>query len=106
MPWTGVGVPPTVTAVALPVTAVCPTAATFCAVYPTGTDPTVSNVNVRTGATAANAVVVKRPPSGQLTFRNNAGDVDLVADLAGQTLRQARVGQVDKPDIWHQTQGR
>ena len=80
---TGGLVPSTATAVALTLTAVTPTAATYCAVYPTGTAPTVSNLNLRPGATAANAVVVKLPPSGQLTFRNNAGDVDLVADLAG-----------------------
>ncbi len=76
-------VPPTATAVALTLTAVKPTTATYAAVYPAGTSPTISNVNLGAGATAANAVVVQVPASGQITFRNNAGEVDLIADVAG-----------------------
>lgn len=80
---TGGSVPPTATAVALTLTAVKPTVATYAAVYPAGTSPVVSNLNLAAGAIAANAVVVQVPTSGQVTFRNNAGDVDLVADVAG-----------------------
>ena len=96
---TGGSVPATATAVALTLTAVTPTAATYCAVYPAGTSPTVSNVNLKSGATAANAVVVKLPASGQLTFRNNAGDVDLVADLAGYYDPTASGGLLFRPTL-------
>ena len=80
---TGGSVPATATAVALTLTAVKPSVATYAAVYPAGTSPVVSNLNLGAGAIAANAVVVQVPASGQVTFRNNAGDVDLVADVAG-----------------------
>jgi hypothetical protein len=90
-------IPPTATAVALTLTAVGPTVATYAAVYPAGTTPTVSNVNLGAGATAANAVVVQVPASGQITFRNNAGDVDLVADVAGYYDPSAAGGLLFRP---------
>ena len=90
-------IPPTATAVALTLTAVKPTVATYAAVYPAGTSPTVSNVNLGAGATAANAVVVQVPASGQITFRNNAGDVDLLADVAGYYDPGASGGLLFRP---------
>ena len=81
------GVPATATAVVLTLTAVSPTVGTYLQAYPKpSTDtapPTVSNVNLKAGTTAANQVVVKVGPTGAVRFRNASGDVDVVADLAG-----------------------
>jgi hypothetical protein len=79
------GVPVTgVTAVALNVTAVAPSAATFVTAWPTGeAKPLASNLNVPTGDVRANAVVVKVGSGGMVSFNNEAGTVDLIADIAG-----------------------
>ena len=80
------GVPDTATAVLLNVTATRPDASTDVRVYPTPTDssvPTVSNLNVVAGLTAANLVTVKIGDGGRVRFRNAAGSVDLIADLSG-----------------------
>jgi len=83
---TGIGGVPTsgVTAVILNVTAVNPSAGTFVTVWPAGeTQPPTSNINIPPGDTRANLVVVKVGAFGQVSFNNNAGTVDLIADVAG-----------------------
>ncbi|MFJ3906532.1 FlgD immunoglobulin-like domain containing protein [Streptomyces sp. NPDC090025] len=78
------GVPATgVTAVVMNVTAVKPTAAGFVSVYPSGTGRTAaSNLNFTAGLTVPNLVVVP-VVDGKVTFYNNSGAVDLLADVAG-----------------------
>jgi hypothetical protein len=81
------GVPATATAVALTVTAVGASAPTDIRVSPGGGDPTavpaVSSVNAAPGAPVPNLVVVKTGPGGTVRLRNTAGQVHLLADLAG-----------------------
>ncbi len=79
------GVPATgVTAVVLNVAAVNPSARTFITAWPAGeARPLAANLNVPAGDVRANLVFVKVGGSGQVSFYNNAGDVDLVADVAG-----------------------
>jgi hypothetical protein len=53
------------------------------AVYPNGTTRTsASNLNLVTGQTAPNLVVVP-VINGKVSFYNNAGSVNLIADVAG-----------------------
>jgi len=81
------GVPTTATAVVLTVTAVGATTATDVRVYPGGGSasavPGVSNVNAGAGVPVPNLVVVKTGPGGTVRLRNAAGEVHLLADLAG-----------------------
>jgi hypothetical protein len=80
------GAPTGATAVVLNVTAVDATAATNIRVYPTPTDgsvPTVSNLNVDPRVTVADLVTVQLGTGGQVRLRNDAGSVNLLADLAG-----------------------
>lgn len=72
-------------AVVVNVTGVGATASTYLSVYPTTTNgpPTVSNLNLAPRATVANLVTVKVGDGGEVTVRNAAGDVDVVADVAG-----------------------
>ena len=81
------GTPTGATAVVLNVTAVGATAATNIRAYPSpanGTDqPTVSNLNVDPGVTVADLVTVQLGANGLVRLRNDAGSVNLVADLAG-----------------------
>jgi hypothetical protein len=78
------GVPATgVTAVVMNVTGTSPTASTYVAVYPNGTTRTsASNLNLVTGQTAPNLVIVP-VVNGKVSFYNNAGSVNLIADVAG-----------------------
>ncbi|MEU7014575.1 hypothetical protein [Streptomyces sp. NPDC046385] len=78
------GIPATgVTAVALNLTATNATASTFVTAYPYGTaKPNASNVNVPAGKTVPNMVVVP-VKDGKVTFSNNSGTVDLIADVQG-----------------------
>ncbi len=83
---TGVGgVPATgVTAVVLNVTAVSPSARTFITAWPTGeAQPLAANLNAPIGDVRANLVIVKVGANGQVSFYNNSGNVNLVADVAG-----------------------
>ncbi len=82
----GSGVPADATAVVLNVTAVAPTASTDVRVYPTRTGgevPTVSNLNATAGRTVPNQVVVAVGQGVSVQLRNSAGQVHLIADLAG-----------------------
>ena len=78
------GVPAGATAVVLNVTAVAPTATTFVTAWPTGeTRPLASNLNVPAGDTRPNLVIVKVGGGGKVSFFNDAGTTDLIADVAG-----------------------
>ena len=73
-----------VSGVMLNVAAVTPTANTWITVYPGGsTRPTASNLNLPTGTVRANMVLARVGPDGTVMMYNNAGLVDLVADVVG-----------------------
>lgn len=73
-----------VSAVVLNVTVTNPTAPSFLTVYPDGvTRPTASSLNFVAGWTRANAVTVGVGPSGKVNIFNNAGSVDVIADVLG-----------------------
>ncbi|MEW2633957.1 FlgD immunoglobulin-like domain containing protein [Streptomyces sp. NPDC048389] len=78
------GVPASgVTAVVMNVTATTVTATTYVAVHPNGTTRTsASNLNVRTGETRPNLVVVP-VVNGKVNFYNYAGSLNLIADVSG-----------------------
>ncbi|MFD9303903.1 peptidoglycan recognition protein [Streptomyces sp. NPDC060048] len=72
-----------VTAVVLNVTATNPTASSYVSVYPSGTvRSSASNLNVTPGLTIPNLVVVP-VVDGKVSFFNNDGTVDLIADITG-----------------------
>ena len=86
-------VPADARAVVLNVTATGVSGGTDVRVYPTPTSPTVpsvSNLNLRRGQTAANLVTVAVGAGGQVRLRNSFGDLHLVADLAGYYAPGAR----------------
>ncbi|MEU9245486.1 hypothetical protein AB0D77_39510, partial [Streptomyces sp. NPDC048385] len=78
------GVPTSgVTAVVMNVTATRATKASYVTVYPHGTTRTsASNLNFWANETFPNLVVVP-VTDGKITFYNNAGTVDLIADISG-----------------------
>jgi hypothetical protein len=69
----------------LNVTATNTAQAGFITVYPSGSAaPGTSNVNFAAGATVPNLVMVAVGPDGKVALRNgSAGQVDLIADVAG-----------------------
>jgi hypothetical protein len=83
-----VTVPTDATAVVLNVTATGATTFTDVRVYPTPADassppPVVSNLNLARGQTTPNLVTVAVGSGGKVRFRNSAGSVNLIADIAG-----------------------
>jgi Bacterial Ig-like domain (group 3)/Pro-kumamolisin, activation domain len=74
-----------VDAVTLNVTAVNASAATHVAVFPAGFGggPSSSNLNVPPARAVANLVISKVSSSGEVTFSNAFGNVDLIADVQG-----------------------
>ncbi|WP_159042294.1 peptidoglycan recognition protein [Streptomyces sp. H021] len=85
LPVAGIGgVPATgIKAVVLNVTATNPTEASFVSVFPSGTTRTsASNLNFTAGLTIPNLVVVP-VVDGKVSFFNNSGSVDLIADITG-----------------------
>ena len=80
-------VPAGATAVALNVTAANPTANTYVSVCPGGTPAascrTSSTLNPYAGRNTPNLAVVKLGPGGTVTFYNDAGTVQLLADVQG-----------------------
>jgi Tol biopolymer transport system component len=81
-------VPADATAVVLNVTATGATTGTDIRVYPTpadagGAPPLVSNLNLRAGETTPNLVTVAVGSGGKVRLANAAGQVNLLADLAG-----------------------
>jgi hypothetical protein len=79
------GVPATgVTAVALNLTAVTPTATTYLKAYPTGaTAPNASVINVPAGSTLANTTVAKPGDGGKVRLWNYNGDTNVIVDVTG-----------------------
>ena len=80
-------VPVGATAVLLTVTAVAATARTDVRAYPTAADtatvPLVSNINADARSVVPNVVIVRIGEAGQVRLRNAAGQVHLLADVAG-----------------------
>lgn len=76
--------PSNATAVVMNVTVTNTTAASFLTVYPSGNPrPLASNLNWTSGRTVANLVEVPVGSSGDVTFYNEAGSTNVVADLEG-----------------------
>jgi hypothetical protein len=73
-----------VTAVALNVTAVAPSAASFLTVFPSGVPrPDASNLNFPPGVNIPNLVVVKVGGDGKVNVYNDQGTVDVIFDVVG-----------------------
>jgi hypothetical protein len=86
LPVTGVGGIPSsgVTAVVLNTTVTDSSAASYLTVWPTGqARPLSSNINFLAGQTVPNLVTVKVGTNGDVNFFNAAGNIDLIADVAG-----------------------
>ncbi|MEV7831238.1 hypothetical protein AB0P12_11510 [Streptomyces subrutilus] len=92
------GIPATgVTAVVMNVTAVHPTEAGHVMVYPNGqATPKVSNLNFAPGQIVPNLVTVP-VVNGKVDLRNNAGSVDLIADVTGYYTNQPGAGSALNP---------
>ena len=78
-------IPATATAVSMNVTAINPTNASYLTVYAADQDlPLSSNLNFVAGQPATpNAVTTQLSADGKITFYNNAGTVDVAADIVG-----------------------
>jgi uncharacterized protein (DUF1501 family) len=78
------GIPTDATAVALNLTAVDATVPTYVSVWPGGTvKPFTANLNPVPGMAVPNLVIGQLGPAGTLSFYNNSGSVNLVADVVG-----------------------
>ena len=78
------GVPTGATAAVLNVTVTHTTAASYLTIWPAGQSrPTASDLNWALGETVPNLVIVKIGSSGQVSIFNNAGSVDVIADVVG-----------------------
>ena len=79
------GVTPTgVSAVVLNVTATRPTTKTYVTVWPSDQPrPDASNLNVVAGQSRSNLVIARVSSDGRVSFYNEAGSTDLVADVLG-----------------------
>ena len=74
-----------ISAVALNVTAVWPSAEGFVTVFPTDVErPNASNLNASAGQVVPNMVIARLGPDGAAEIYNNSGSVDLV--LASQLV--------------------
>ncbi len=74
-------------AVVMNVTVVGATAGSYLTVYPSGqARPTASNLNFVAGWTGANQVTVPVGPDGTVNFYNQAGSVQVIADVSGYYL--------------------
>jgi hypothetical protein len=78
------GIPNTASAIVMNTTAVLPSGGSFLTVWPTGvTRPLASNLNFVPGDIIPNLVQVGIGSNGKVSLFNNAGAVNLVADLTG-----------------------
>lgn len=78
------GVPTWASAVVVNLTGTEPTAPTFVTAWPAGvTRPVASSLNLGSGETVPNLVVVPLGTGGAITLFNNLGSVHLVADVVG-----------------------
>jgi len=84
-------IPADATAVSLNVTAVNPSADSFLTVFPADApQPLASSLNFAGGQNPVpNAVTVDLSADGKISFYNNGGTVDVVADIVGYYLDQA-----------------
>jgi len=94
-------VPTGATAVALNVTAANPSADTYVSACPAGTSLTAckaaSNINPYKGRNTPNMVVVKLGSGGKVTFYNNSGTVQLIADVQGWFSEGGAAGATYRP---------
>jgi hypothetical protein len=106
-------IPADATGVALNVTAVDPTAASYISAFPSdAARPTVSNLNfLPDSPPTPNKVDVRLSADGQVSFFNLAGEVHLVADVAGyytsaglQELSAALAAKANTADIYTQAE--
>lgn len=75
---------PGVTAVALNITAMNALLATHVTAWPADqAPPLASNLNLFPGQTVPNLSIMKVGPGGSVSFKNNSGSIDLLADLLG-----------------------
>src|SRR5207245_681562 len=85
----------TATAVALNLTAVGATTPTYLTVWPHGTNrPATSNLNPTTSAAVANFAIVNLDPDGAITIWNQAGSVNVLADIVGYYLPTPAFGAI------------
>lgn len=79
------GLPHSVDAVVMNVTAVSPTKSTFISIYPgdLASPPAISNINVGLGKIVPNLVTVQVDAAGDVKLYNARGSVNLVADVTG-----------------------
>ena len=79
------GVPAGTTAAVLNITGTSVSSSTDVRAFPATSAglPTVSNLNLTRGATRANLAIVKAGSDGRIRIRNAAGELHLIADLAG-----------------------
>ncbi len=78
------GIPAEATGVVLNLTATEGTAPSFLTLFPTGApQPNASSINFVAGDNIANMITVKLGTGGQVTVFNFAGDVHVLADVAG-----------------------
>ena len=89
------------TAVALNVTAANPTENTYVSVCPGGTPTdackTSSNINPPPGRSTPNMVIAKLGPDSTVKFYNNAGVVQMIADLQGWFVEGGSTGATYSP---------
>ena len=77
-------VPANATAVVLNVTAVNPTTGSDLRIYPTGTSrPNASSLNFVAGEVIPNLVIAQVGTGGNIQIFNEAGNVDVIADVVG-----------------------
>jgi hypothetical protein len=102
-------IPADATGIALNVTAVDPTAASYMTAFPSdAARPTVSNLNFLPGSPPTpNKVDVRLSADGQVSFFNLAGEVHLVADAAGyympagiEELTAELAGKANAADVY------
>ena len=87
------GVPANATAVAMNVTAVDPEQTGYVTVYPCGLAPEASNLNVVTGQTRPNLVIVRLSGTGSVCLKSAESGMDLLADVAGYFIPLAAAAQ-------------
>jgi Fibronectin type III domain len=88
------GLPADATAVALNITATNATSTTYLTAYPAGTQrpSPFSNINVKAGQTVANLAVTRVSGNGRVSIYNQAGSVDVIADVVGHFSPTATSG--------------
>ena len=77
------GIPSGATAVVLNVIAIKPSAQTHLTVFPSGTPPTVSDLNPAAGAVESNLVVATLSGTGTVSIYNFAGSANVAVDAEG-----------------------